>query len=720
MEIRMMPMKNAEATEIIEKAIADGQRALNEYDAKRFLSCFGIPVNREVIAHNVDSAASHAEKIGFPVVLKACGPRLFHKTEVGGVVLNLGTAEQVREAGERLMNIDGCQELLVQEMISGDRELVCGFTRDERFGPCVMFGFGGIFTELIDDAVFRIAPLTAGDVLEMTRELRTQKLTDSFRGQAAVDMEMLSKILVALGEISLQFEKVLQIDINPLIIRPNGKLVAVDALVVLQEQPSNMAEQRVEQKPRVIAGPKKKEDLTPFFEPESVVIVGASAVPGKPGHEVIRNIQANEYNGKLFLVNPKAAEILGLPVHSSIESLPDKPELAVIILPAAICPQALRDCAAKGINHVVISAGGFAEVDDSGAQTQQELTEIIRESDIRIIGPNTAGHTSTPHHFTSTFFPLGKIRRGRVSYITQTGNFCTHTMKYILTAEHFGVSRVIGLGNAIDVDESEALEYLSADPQTDAIVIYLESFKQPRRFFELAGAVTRRKPVIMLKSGSTEAGKHAAVAHTAAMAAEDRLVDGMLRQAGVIRIWDYTHLILAGKALSMVPLPKGNRVSFLAPSGAMLVVLSDLCTRLGLEVPALEPRNLQRIQEISPPFIRMRNPVDIWAAASTRGVEFGYREGMEAVLKDPNIDAVVSILMLTKESGIPSYDFIIELAQKFPEKPIFVTFSGDKKYIEECKEYLETKGVPTFPEIEQPFEVLSILARCRRVMNRSN
>ena len=128
-------------------------------------------------------------------------------------------------------------------MISGERELVCGFTRDEQFGPCVMFGFGGIFTELINDAVFRIAPLTAGDALEMVRELRTQKLTDSFRGQAAVDMDALSKVLVALGEIALQFEKVLQIDINPLKIRPDGKLVAVDALVVLQEQPSDRPEQ---------------------------------------------------------------------------------------------------------------------------------------------------------------------------------------------------------------------------------------------------------------------------------------------------------------------------------------------------------------------------------------------------------------------------------------------------------------------------------------------
>ena len=458
MEIRMMPMRNEEATKIIEKALTHGQSALKEYDAKRFLSCFGIPVNHEAIAHSIDSAASQAEKIGFPVVLKACGPRLFHKTEVGGVVLNLRTADQVREAGKRLLKIDGCQELLVQEMISGDRELVCGFTRDEKFGPCVMFGFGGIFTELINDAVFRMAPLKTGDVLEMVRELRTQKLTESFRGQAAVDLDMLSKVLVALGEIALQFEKVFQIDINPLKSRPDGRLFAVDALVMLQDRPGEISKQPAKQKPYVGADFKKKEDFTPFFEPESVVIVGASAVPGKPGHEVIRNIQANEYKGKLYLVNPKAGEILGLPVHSSIESLPGKPDLAVIILPAAICPQALRDCVAKGIKHAVISAGGFAEVDDSGAQTQQELIEIIRESGIRIIGPNTAGHTSTPHDFTSTFFPLVRIRRGRVSYLTQTGNFCTHTMKYILTAEHFGVSRVIGLGNAIDIDESEALE----------------------------------------------------------------------------------------------------------------------------------------------------------------------------------------------------------------------------------------------------------------------
>jgi acyl-CoA synthetase (NDP forming) len=458
--------------------------------------------------------------------------------------------------------------------------------------------------------------------------------------------------------------------------------------------------------------------LNPFFDPKSVAIIGASSVPGKPGHTVIQNILANGYAGKLSLVNPRGGEILGIPVLPSIANLPDGIDLAIIILPAETTPQALRDCAAKGIKHVVLSAGGFAEVDEPRAQIQEELIDIIRQEGIRVLGPNTSGHISTPRAFTSTFFPLGKIRRGKVSYIAQTGNFATHTMKYILTSEHFGVARVIGLGNKVDIDESEALEYLADDPETAAIVMYLESLKRPRRFLEVAREVTRIKPVVMLKSGATEAGKHAAVAHTAALAAEDRLIDSLLRQAGVVRIWEYTHLVLAGKALSMVPLPKGNRVSFLAPSGAMLVVLADLCIRLGLEVPELGPEALQRLRDISPPYIRMRNPVDIWGAVALMGIELGYRKGMEAVFKDPHIDAVVPVLMLAEETGIPSFDFLIELSKKYPEKPLLVTYSGDKRYMEECKRILEPVGVPTFPEIEQPFEVLSILARCRMAMNR--
>jgi acyl-CoA synthetase (NDP forming) len=458
-------------------------------------------------------------------------------------------------------------------------------------------------------------------------------------------------------------------------------------------------------------------NLEKFFEPKSVVVIGASAVPHKPGNDVIRNILANEYAGKLYLVNPKGGEIMGMRAYPSISDLPEGIDLAIVILPASSNPQAIRECAAKGIKAIVLAAGGFSEVDAKGKELQEELIQVIRETGVRVIGPNTSGHTSTPHNFTSSFFPLGKIPRGNISYIAQTGNFATHTMKYISTGENFGVARVVGFGNKVDVEESELLEYYAEDSETKAIFIYLESFKRPQRFFEIAREVTRKKPVILLKGGSTTEGARAAVAHTAAMAAEDRVIDGALRQAGIVRVYKYSHLFLVAKALSCMPLPLGNRVSFSAPSGAMLVVLTDLCQKfLNLKVPDIEEKTRQRLQEISPPYIRMRNPVDIWPAAYLLGVEVAYREGMEAVLKDPNIDAVVPIMLITDDTGVPSLDFIVELSRQYPEKPIYVTFSADKKHMEAAKAFLEPRGVPTFPLVEEPFEVLSILARCRRAM----
>lgn len=405
--------------------------------------------------------------------------------------------------------------------------------------------------------------------------------------------------------------------------------------------------------------------------------------------------------------------------YRSIQELPEGIELAIIILPAKSNAQTIRECAARGIGAIVLAAGGFAEVDKEGKVLQEELLRTIAETGVRVIGPNTSGHTSTPHNFTSSFFPLGKIPRGNISYIAQTGNFATHTMRYIITGENFGVARVVGLGNNVDVDESEVLEYYAGDPETKAIFIYLESFKRPRRFLNIAREVTRAKPVIFLKGGGTAEGAWAAVAHTAALASDERVIAGALKQVGITRVYKYSHLFLAAKALAAMPLPRGNRMSFLAPSGAMLVVLTDLCRqRWGLEVPELEESTRQRLQEISPSYIRMRNPVDIWPSAMVHGAEYAYREGMEAVLNDTNIDAVVPILMLTDDTGVPPLDFIVELTKKYPEKPIYVSFSGEKKHMEATKAFLEPRGVPTFPLIEEPFEVLSILARSRQAMER--
>jgi acetate---CoA ligase (ADP-forming) subunit beta len=222
--------------DLIKNALQKGQKALSEYESKQFLKAYGIPVTNEELAKSSDEAAALAAKLGYPVVLKACSPDLMHKSESGAIELGLKTEDDVRAAYQRLVEsaagpIDG---ILVQEMIRGNRELVLGLSRDAQFGPCVMFGLGGVLTEVINDTVFRVAPLEAIDAQEMMEELRAKAILEPFRGQAAADREIISQALIALGRIGLENEGVAEIDINPMIVSPQGRVVAVDALIVLQ------------------------------------------------------------------------------------------------------------------------------------------------------------------------------------------------------------------------------------------------------------------------------------------------------------------------------------------------------------------------------------------------------------------------------------------------------------------------------------------------------
>ena len=459
--------------------------------------------------------------------------------------------------------------------------------------------------------------------------------------------------------------------------------------------------------------------LDSFFNPRAVAVVGASAAPGKPGRTVIENLIANEFAGSIHPVNPRGGEICGQPVSTSIEALPDGVDMGIVMLPAAQTPQAVLDCAARGMATIVLAAGGFAEVDHAGEDLQAKLRAAIEKSGVRVLGPNTAGHISTPANFTSSFFPLGRLPRGPISYIAQTGNFTGAMMRSIMSGEHYGVARCIGLGNAVDIDEADVLDFLADDAETRAIFIYLESLHRPREFLETARRITREKPVIMLKGGVTADGAKAALSHTASLGSDDRVLDGAMRQAGIVRIDEFTHLFTAAKAVAMMPLPAGNRVGFVSPSGAFIVHISDIChQRTILEFPAVTPATQARLEEVSPPFINITNPVDVFPSATVHGMEFAWREAMLAVLKDPNVDAVVSILILADELGPMKLDFIVELARQFPEKPIYISFSGDEVSNAAAKAFLEPRGVPTFPRIEDPFKVLDILTRARAAMNR--
>ncbi len=432
--------------------------------------------------------------------------------------------------------------------------------------------------------------------------------------------------------------------------------------------------------------------MNKFFAPKSAAVIGASGTAGKPGNVVVRNMLDAGFKGTIHLVNPRGGEIEGLPVTKSIDALPDGIDQAVVTLPATHTPGTVRELAAKGIKAIVLAASGFAEVDQLGEDLQQDLAAAIKETGVRVLGPNTTGHVSVPGAYTSSFFPLGEVRRGSVSYITQTGNFCGISLRHILSAEHYGIARSCGLGNKADLDECDLLEFYGEDPET--------------------------KSVFLLKGGASDEGARAALAHTGSLAADGRVVDGAIEQSGVTRLQKYSQLFHVAKALDTMPLPRGNKVSFLSPSGAFTVCLTDHCRALGLEVPELEEKTRERLQKLAPPFIRMRNPVDIFGSVGMHGYETAYGDALEAVLIDRNIDAVVVIMMLTTETGIPGFDFIVDLAKKYKSKPVYVTFMGEHQHNVAAKEYLEPRGVPCYMLVEEGFEVLSKLAECRANMRK--
>ena len=455
-----------------------------------------------------------------------------------------------------------------------------------------------------------------------------------------------------------------------------------------------------------------------FFEPRSVAVIGASGTPGKAGNEILKNIIANEYAGKVYPINPTENEIMGMKTFRSVKDVPYAIDLAVFIIPAEKTLKPFLECAEKKIPAAVISSGGYAEVDDRGAALQEEILKISRASGMRILGPNTSGLTSTPAGITTTFFPLGKVRRGHISYMAQTGNFATHTMKWILTGENFGVARVVGLGNKMDLEDSEILEYYGKDPETEAIFIYAEGFKNARRFWEIARRITRQKPIVILKGGRTRSGAARALSHTASLAGNEDIIEGAFRQAGIVRVNDYCDLINVSKAMAFQPIPGGKKVAILAPSGALGVVTADICERSGLELCEFSPSTVEELKVVSASWVLISNPVDMSAINAVGGPAEGAKKALKILLNDSNVDGVVAILLATPRIKPEAYSFIPELSAEFPKKPILVTFSGDKQFYEEAKSILEGKGIPVFLRHEDAILSLQVMCRCGEALHK--
>lgn len=607
-------------------------RTLSEQDSKALLAGFGVPIAAERVAATASESVSAASAVGFPAVAKLNGEAIAHKTERGLVRLGLADPAAVETAAQELLDAarpdDGEVSLLIAPMIKGSRELIAGVVRDRQFGASVMLGVGGILAEAVADVVFRPAPLDTVTAREMISDLRTQKLLADFRGDAAVDTEQLVQILVGLGRLADERPDVASVDINPLIVQPDGRLVAVDCLVELGSEQQD--------RPSLRSRP-SDEQFRSLFEPKGVLVTGASTHPGKFGFVSLHNLLANGYAGGVFGTNLKGENVLGVDTVADIESLPDGAiDLVFVCTPASANPDLLRACAAKGIGAAFLTSAGYGEAGEEGRRAQSELVALADELGILLAGPNGQGVVSTPVdmcvQIVAPYPPAG-----RIAVASQSGNFVSSFLNHARRTG-VGISRAVSAGNAAAVSVADYLDWYADDDATAVGLAYLEGITDGRGLMERLGDAARRKPLVLVKGGATEGGAQAAASHTGALAADDKVFDGACRAVGITRARSIAEAFDAAATFATQPMPQGHNVVVLTTVGGWGVVTADAITRdPELDLLDLPDDLLAAIDEKLPPRWSRNNPIDC-AGGETRDT---IPEVMELTATHPDVHAIV-------------------------------------------------------------------------------
>jgi acetyl coenzyme A synthetase (ADP forming)-like protein len=379
--------------------------------------------------------------------------------------------------------------------------------------------------------------------------------------------------------------------------------------------------------------------LQPIFEPRAVAVIGASRNPESVGHVILRNLLAADPSCPIYPVNPSATAVAGVPAVGRIGDVPSPVDLAVVCVPAARVIQVAEECAAAGVRGMVVITAGFAEASAEGAEAQDRLLQICRGAGIRLVGPNCLGILSNRRGAViDATFAATRPEPGNVAVSSQSGALGIAILERARSLG-IGVSAFASIGNRADVSGNDLLERFEDDPDTDVIAMYLESFGNPRRFARICRRVAARKPIVCVKSGATKAGARAAASHTAALAASDAAVDGLFRQAGVIRTQTLSEFLDAISLLAKQPLPAGNRVAVLTNAGGLGILCADAAAAAGLELPDLEPTTRERLRAFLPAAASLGNPVDMLASAGPDA----YANTVRIVASDPRVDAVIAL-----------------------------------------------------------------------------
>ena len=452
--------------------------------------------------------------------------------------------------------------------------------------------------------------------------------------------------------------------------------------------------------------------LDSLFRPRSVAVIGASRRVNSIGGEILRALVEFGFSGPVYPVNPGAIAVHSMKSYPSLSAIPDPVDMAVVVVPRDHVLSVIEACGKKGVRGVVVITAGFKEVGSEGARLEQKIRKRLEHYNMRMIGPNCMGIINTePEYRLNASFAATVPERGNVGFISQSGALGEAILAHA-SENNLGVSMFASMGNKADVSGNDLLEYWENNPDVEVILMYLESFGNPKPFTSLARRITRKKPILTVKSGRTAAGALAASSHTGSIVGKDIATTSLLEQCGVIRVSSLEEMFVKASALANQPIPQGDRVVIVTNAGGPGILCTDSLIGAGIEIPELSKRTRAAIARVVPPEASTRNPVDMIASADAAR----YKAVLEKVMKDPDVDAIIAIFV--SPIMIDAYEVARAIAEAADgTKPVLSVFMG-KQRSDEGIELLRSRKVPVYRFPEEAASAMSALTTYRKLRER--
>ncbi len=567
-----------------------------------------------------------------------------------------------------------------------------------------MVGIGGIYTEVFKDVSFRVLPITKQDALDMINDLKGKKILEGFRGAAPVDKNMIASALVSISNLGTEMASYYEsIDFNPVIFYEKDYYV-VDAKIILRQQKDENALSKAQP---------DSSFMNLFFDAKSIALIGASPEAGKVGNSVLESMVKHDYKGKVYPVNAKGyPEIMGIKAYKSLEDITDKVELVVVTVDLKFVPELLKQAAKKGIHNFVVISGGGKELGGERAAIEAEVKRLSQELKIRIIGPNCIGMFNGANRLDCAFQGHARMLRpknGNVAFLSQSG---TVGIAFMESSDVFGMSKMISYGNRSDVDEADMIWYLSEDPNTKVIGLYVEGLGDGRKFMNTAKKVIseRKKPIVVFKNGRTARGAKQAASHTGSLGGSYGVVKGAMDQAGIIGVDSYEELTAALKALNWQPVPKGNRVAMVTNGAGPIIAAIDSFERLGLQVAELSEQTKKAFKEHYPPTYVIGNPCDITGSANADD----YRFAIQAFMDDPNVDIIMPWFVFQDDPLEETIVDVLASFQKQKKKPVLIGAMGGP-FTKNISKRIEDANVPVYHSVTEWSTAAGAMAKWAKV-----